>query len=117
MASLRYTIDDRTSSWTEVGDRLRAYGIDLDHNRFLILQGEVESIAMMKPKGEASQPGFLEFLEEIIGSEVFIGDIEKSTENMNRLVEERNLHLNRVNAAHKDVVALEGPKSEAMKYV
>ncbi|KAF4696357.1 hypothetical protein FOZ63_001336 [Perkinsus olseni] len=116
-SSSKYTIDDRTSSWTEVGDRLRAYGIDLDHNRFLILQGEVESIAMMKPKGEASQPGFLEFLEEIIGSEVFIGDIEKSTENMNRLVEERNLHLNRVNAAHKDVVALEGPKREAMKYV
>ncbi|KAF4670314.1 hypothetical protein FOL47_002084, partial [Perkinsus chesapeaki] len=116
-SSSKYAIDDRTSSWTEVGDRLRGYGIDLDHNRFLILQGEVESIAMMKPKGESSQPGFLEFLEEIIGSEVFISDIEKSTEEMNRLVEERNLHLNRVNAAHKDVVALEGPKREAMKYV
>lgn len=30
----RYAIDDRTSSWTEVGDRLRGYGIDLDHNRW-----------------------------------------------------------------------------------
>jgi structural maintenance of chromosome 4 len=26
-------------------------GIDLDHNRFLILQGEVEQISLMKPKG------------------------------------------------------------------
>ena len=32
---------------------LKAKGIDLDHNRFLILQGEVEAIAMMKPKVRA----------------------------------------------------------------
>jgi hypothetical protein len=32
---------------------LKGHGIDLDHNRFLILQGEVESIAMMKPKAQA----------------------------------------------------------------
>ena len=36
---------------TEVTTLLKGRGIDLDHNRFLILQGEVEQIAMMKPKG------------------------------------------------------------------
>ena len=40
---------------------LKGHGIDLDHNRFLILQGEVESIAQMKPKGEkADEEGLLE---------------------------------------------------------
>ena len=41
----------RCSTMTEVTTLLKARGIDLDHNRFLILQGEVEQIAMMKPKG------------------------------------------------------------------
>lgn len=45
-----YWLDDNRSSWSEVGCVLRAQGIDLDHNRFLILQGEVELIATMKPK-------------------------------------------------------------------
>jgi structural maintenance of chromosome 4 len=37
--------------------------IDLDHNRFLILQGEVEQIAAMKPKGTpgTSEVGLLEY--------------------------------------------------------
>ena len=48
---------------------LKARGIDLDHNRFLILQGEVESIAQMKPKGATEHDeGLLEYLEDIIGT-------------------------------------------------
>ena len=47
---------------------LREKGIDLDHNRFLILQGEVESISLMKPKALTEHDtGMLEFLEDIIG--------------------------------------------------
>ena len=42
--------------------------MDLDHNRFLILQGEVEQIALMKPIGQnENDTGMLEFLEDIIG--------------------------------------------------
>lgn len=36
--SSKYTINDRTSSFTEVTTLLKGKGIDLDHNRFLILQ-------------------------------------------------------------------------------
>ena len=46
----KYTVDGKTSTFTEVGKLLRKRGIDLDNNRFLILQGEVEQIAMMQPK-------------------------------------------------------------------
>jgi structural maintenance of chromosome 4 len=59
----KYTVDSRTSSFSEVGQLLRGHGIDLDNNRFLILQGEVEQIAMMKPKaataGEVRPPALL----------------------------------------------------------
>ena len=48
---------------------MRTKGIDLDHNRFLILQGEVEQISQMKPKAETpNEEGMLEYLEDIIGS-------------------------------------------------
>ncbi|GMF01900.1 unnamed protein product [[Candida] boidinii] len=40
--SSKYYINDKESSYTEVTTLLRDKGIDLDHKRFLILQGEVE---------------------------------------------------------------------------
>ena len=48
--SSSYAIDGRKTNFKEVGKLLRTKGIDLDHNRFLILQGEVEQISQMKPK-------------------------------------------------------------------
>nr|CAD7266908.1 unnamed protein product [Timema shepardi] len=67
-----YTIDKKRVQFKEVAKLLRSHGIDLDHNRFLILQGEVEQIAMMKPKGATEhETGMLEFLEDIIGTSRF----------------------------------------------
>jgi structural maintenance of chromosome 4 len=57
---------------------LSSKGIDLEHNRFLILQGEVEQISLMKPKGSGpNDEGLLEYLEEIIGSDRFVEQIEQ----------------------------------------
>jgi structural maintenance of chromosome 4 len=39
--SSKYTINDKTSSFTEVTTLLKGKGIDLDHNRFLILQASL----------------------------------------------------------------------------
>ncbi len=65
----KYFIDNRESSYEEVCTLLKSKGIDLEHNRFLILQGEVEQISLMKPKsGNPNETGLLEYLEEIIGS-------------------------------------------------
>lgn len=50
----------------------------MSHNRFLILQGEVEQIASMKQKsGNRDHPGLLEYLEDIIGSSEYIEPIEE----------------------------------------
>lgn len=73
-----YTVDGGRSSYTDVGLLLRRHGIDLDNNRFLILQGEVEQIAMMKPKAPTPQEeGLLEYLEDIIGSNKYVEKIEQ----------------------------------------
>ena len=74
----KYSIDGKASSPAEVGTILRQYGVDLDNNRFLILQGEVEQIAMMKPKAATvHEEGLLEYLEDIIGTKRFLSSIEE----------------------------------------
>jgi len=72
-----YFINNKKAKREEVVTRLKERGIDLDNNRFLILQGEVEQIAMMKPKGKGAQEvGLLEYLEDIIGSDKYVKPIE-----------------------------------------
>ena len=73
----KYYINGRGSNYKEVTDLLKKAGIDLDHNRFLILQGEVELISLMPPKARAEgETGMLEYLEDIIGSNRLIEEIE-----------------------------------------
>ena len=86
----KYTVNDRQSTYTDVGVLLRGHGIDLDNNRFLILQGEVEQIAMMKPKAlTPHEEGLLEYLEDIIGSNRFVTKIEQAAKDLETLNEQR----------------------------
>lgn len=67
---------------------LRDRGIDLDHKRFLILQGEVESIAQMKAKaGNEHEDGLLEYLEDIIGTSKYKTPIEEAAAEVETLNE------------------------------
>ena len=76
---------------------LRQKGIDLDHNRFLILQGEVEQISQMKPKAEnKNEEGMLEYLEDIIGSSRLKPFIEKLSNQVDQLNEHRTQRNERV---------------------
>ncbi|CAA6669949.1 unnamed protein product [Spirodela intermedia] len=75
--SSKYYINDRASNFTEVTKKLKGKGVDLDNNRFLILQGEVEQISLMKPKAQGPHDeGFLEYLEDIIGTSQYIGVVQ-----------------------------------------
>ena len=71
--SSSYYVDSKKTPLADVTALLKKRGIDLDHNRFLILQGEVEQIAMMKPKAPSPhEEGLLEYLEDIILSLIHI---------------------------------------------
>lgn len=113
-----YTVDGKRCQFKVVAKLLRSHGIDLDHNRFLILQGEVEQIAMMKPKGLTEHDtGMLEFLEDIVGSSRFMKPIELLSKRVEELNEQRQEKLNRVKLVEKEKDELEEPKEAAVAHL
>ena len=97
---------------------LRSYGIDLDNNRFLILQGEVEQIAMMKPKGATPhEEGLLEYLEDIIGSNRFLEQIAEVSKVLDGLNDQRIEKVNRMKIAERERDNLSEAKEEVEAYL
>lgn len=116
--SSKYYINGKESSFTIVTALLRDRGVDLDHKRFLILQGEVESIAQMKAKAaNEHDDGLLEYLEDIIGTSKYKTPIDESAtqvETLNEVCQEKN---NRVQHVEKEKEGLEDKKNQALAYV
>ncbi|KAI9566365.1 RecF/RecN/SMC [Boletus coccyginus] len=116
--SSKYTINVRASNFTEVQTLLKGRGIDLDHKRFLILQGEVESIAQMKPKAQNEhEDGLLEYLEDIIGTSSYKTPIEEALAQVEALTEQRSEKLNRLRIVEREKNALEAQRKEALDYL
>ncbi|CAB4275028.1 unnamed protein product [Prunus armeniaca] len=116
--SSKYFINDRASNFTEVTKKLKGKGVDLDNNRFLILQGEVEQISLMKPKGQGSHDeGFLEYLEDIIGTDKYVEKIDESNKELESLNEKRSGVVQMVKLAEKERDGLEDVKNEAEAYM
>eukprot|EP00889_Picochlorum_renovo_P003369 jgi/Picre1/30399/NNA_005763.t1 len=113
-----YYINDRKSNFKEVTELLKGKGIDLDNNRFLILQGEVEQISMMKPKGQTEhETGLLEYLEDIIGTDIYIERIEETGKQLESLNEGRQGLVNRLKIAERERDGLEAAKKAAEAYI
>ncbi|KFV98623.1 Structural maintenance of chromosomes protein 4, partial [Fulmarus glacialis] len=113
-----YHINGKKKTFKDVGILLRSHGIDLDHNRFLILQGEVEQIAMMKPKGQTEHDeGMLEYLEDLIGSARLKDPIQTLCRRVEILNEQRGEKLNRVKMVEKEKDALEADRNKAIEFL
>uniref|UniRef100_A0A182QGQ9 Structural maintenance of chromosomes protein n=1 Tax=Anopheles farauti TaxID=69004 RepID=A0A182QGQ9_9DIPT len=113
-----YTIDNKRVHFKEVSKLLKQHGIDLDHNRFLILQGEVESIAMMKSKAQTeNECGLLEYLEDIVGTTRYKEPLLKINERVDALNEERTEKHNRCKLAEREMKDLEKPMAEAVEFL
>jgi structural maintenance of chromosome 4 len=116
--SSSYYINGKTSNYTTVTTMLKEKGIDLDHKRFLILQGEVESIAQMKPKaGNEHEDGLLEYLEDIIGTSKYKTPIEESAAQVEELNEVCMEKSSRVQHVEKERNSLEDKKEKALAYI
>lgn len=90
----------------------------MDHKRFLILQGEVESIAQMKPKASnENEEGLLEYLEDIIGSSDYIEQIENISKELEDLNEKHSEKLTRAKISEKECQSLEADKLNAENYL
>ncbi|KAL3233484.1 Structural maintenance of chromosomes protein 4 [Nakaseomyces bracarensis] len=114
----KYYINNKESNYTEVTTLLRKEGIDLDHKRFLILQGEVENISQMKAKAEKeNDDGLLEYLEDIIGTSKYKEELEKLSieiEALNDLCLEKE---NRFNIVDREKESLESGKESALDFL
>uniref|UniRef100_A0A1D1YDR2 Structural maintenance of chromosomes protein 4 n=1 Tax=Anthurium amnicola TaxID=1678845 RepID=A0A1D1YDR2_9ARAE len=106
--SSKYYINGRASNFTELTKKLKGKGVDLDNNRFLILQGEVEQISLMKPKAQGPHDeGFLEYLEDIIGTNQYVERIEDAYKQLESLNEKRSGVVQMVKLAEKERDSLE----------
>lgn len=113
-SSSTYKLDGKNCKFADVAEWLGSKGIDLNNNRFLILQGEVEMISMMPPKGKnEGDEGLLEYLEDIIGSSKYVEETAQANEKVEALTEQRQEKLNRVKAVEKEMNNLEAAKLEA----
>ncbi len=114
----KYYINSRESNFTTVTTLLKERGVDLDHKRFLILQGEVESIAQMKPKAaNEHDDGLLEYLEDIIGTSKYKTPIEESgseVDTLNQVCTEKSA---RVQHVEKEKNGLEDKKNKALAFI
>ena len=113
-----YRINGQEASFKDVCELLSSKGIDLEHNRFLILQGEVEQISLMKAKAQnENETGLLEYLEDIIGSNKYVQRINELEKDIELKDEERREKLSRVNACQHELSALESDKNNAIEYL
>ncbi len=114
----QYFINARKVHLHECTTLLKAKGIDLDHKRFLILQGEVESIAQMPPRAKNEhEEGLLEYLEDIIGTSCFKTPIEEQAKLVDEANERRAEKLGRLKIVQKEKDALEAKKREAEQFL
>lgn len=116
--SSNYYLNGRTTNFTTVTTLLKDKGIDLDHKRFLILQGEVESIAQMKPKAaNEHDDGLLEYLEDIIGTSKYKTPIEEAAVELESLNEVCVEKQGRVQHVEKEKNGLEDKKNKALAFI
>ena len=68
-------------------------------------------------KGDMTEEGMLEYLEDIIGSNVFIQPIKELETKVEELNADRAMRLSNVKIVEKEKDALEGGKTEAEAYL
>lgn len=114
----QYYIDGTRSSQKEVMECLIAQGVDLEHNRFLILQGEVEQIALMKPKAEKEgEEGLLEYLDDLIGTNEYVQRITDMTSTAEAAQLARLEALDKERKLKAEREALDDAKNSTLSFV
>merc|ERR1712196_118125 len=112
-----YYINNNLCSVYEITSLMNNFKIDIDNNRFIILQGEVELISSMNPKGSKdNETGFLEYIEKIVGSKKYIAHINELKINLEKVSEYLNKILDRIKIVEKEKDRLEGNKIEKDVY-
>jgi structural maintenance of chromosome 4 len=116
-SSSSYEISGVSKTRGDIVDLLKVKGMDMNNNRFLILQGEVEQISLMKPiSGKREDPGLLEYLEDIIGSYKYVDQITELNDSLVdvRKVKETDMIL--LSDMGKELEGMADSKASAIAY-
>ena len=114
----KYFVNNQAVDYVSIVTLLKSKGIDLDHNRFLILQGEVEQISLMKPKAtNPNETGLLEYLEDIIGSNRYVEEITQLERVLEECNERRIEQTNRVKASQLELGGLSDSRRIAVQWL
>ncbi len=87
----RYKINGNEISSTEFLNFIVNESIDIENNRFLILQGEIESISLLGPLE------LLHYIEDCVGTRVY----EKKIEEIENEIGRRRIENNTLNSSYK----------------
>lgn len=117
----KYYMNNREISHNDLCIVLDKYGIDLKHNRFLILQGEVEQISLLPPKGKSVElskdnPGLLEYLEDIIGTNRYVPFIRHLSKDSDEIQEIKLQKEKRVKLCKTEVLKMGDSKDICVEY-
>lgn len=109
-----YSINGETAQQERIFELMKGYNVDLVNNRFMILQGEIESISQMKAKGTGEQIGLVEYLEEIVGTSGYIEEIKRAEEEVGIKSEVAARYRAEYQFSEKEVLYLQ-PKAQESK--
>ncbi|UKJ90144.1 hypothetical protein MACJ_001075 [Theileria orientalis] len=114
----KYRLNGTVCTQKQISNALKSYGMDLYNNRFLILQGEVEQISQMKPKAtKPDEEGLLEYLEDIIGTNQYLEQINQAFEKYEELQEQYQQFFNRTMVTQNEIQDMLPGKEEADLYL
>ncbi|OQV19092.1 Structural maintenance of chromosomes protein 4 [Hypsibius exemplaris] len=113
-----YFLNGARATQHDVTTKLREHDVDLDHNRFLILQGEVEQISLMKPTAKNEhEEGMLQYLEDIIGTHRYKKPIEEFEQLSGELQNELEVSDAQHHRLRKDLKDMHPRKCAAERYL
>jgi structural maintenance of chromosome 4 len=116
-SSSNYEINGVAKNRGDIVELLKAKGMDMNNNRFLILQGEVEQISLMKPiSGKREDPGLLEYLEDIIGSYKYVDQIMELNETLIEVRKSKETEMLMLHDMSKELEGMAESKASAIAY-
>jgi len=84
----------------------------------LTIIGEVEQISLMKPKtNDPNDPGLLEYLEDIVGSNKYKEQIDNFEIELDKSTDLRKEKIERVRISEADLLKLDDAKNTAVDFV
>eukprot|EP00477_Mikrocytos_mackini_P001460 GAHX01001569.1.p1 GENE.GAHX01001569.1~~GAHX01001569.1.p1 ORF type:complete len:1231 (-),score=359.42 GAHX01001569.1:23-3715(-) len=114
----KYFINEKAVKFDDLYTFLLGKNLDIKNNRFIILQGEIDSISMMKPKAiRETEVGLLEYLEDVIGTGQYLVPLNNIEKKLDKINDKKGEKTRRLKLVEKDIKSLEVQKDEAMDLV